>query len=333
MKYDTIKDNINLNSEFTTEFTEVTEKTKKFKHVNLCASVCSVVNCFLAGKIMDFKRKNHLRFVLLLTWGLIFFISLHLEASLTNYANSVKKETVKNKTEDTSASNQTVSGPSENTCVCGGCIRPMFNLIGSIAAQLWAINNLSVAYLSAPYVSSQTDFIYHETIEEGEGIPSTHGKHGYILAGGGYVYAPQFQSQGGNIFVRGHFWKFFGPEIDCRMLTDGKNYLGYYALGINLALFQHSFLSADLYIQYAIMTGLLDMKGIAYGAVFQSFPVRPLFIIIRTGGQSYPGIGFFDAEARLGVFWGNLGISGGYRCQISDDTFMGNILAGIMVCF
>jgi hypothetical protein len=295
-------------------------------------SVVNVSCCY--GELVRSKKGNHLRLLMALILGLIFSLSLHGEASsLSNYAATVKKEVARNKSGDTGSSGQTDSHPSSNTCICGGCIKPMFDLMGSIAAKLWAINNLSVAYMSAPYISEETDFVRHESSEEGEPLTSAPGKHGYILAGGGYVYAPQFNSQGGNIFLRGHIWKFFGPEIDCSMLTDGKYYLGYYALGINLALFQHSFLSADLYIQYAIKTSVLDLKGASYGAIFQSFPARPLFITARVGGQSYPGIGFLDLEARLGVFFGHFGLSGGYRCQISEDTFMGNFLAGIMVCY
>ena len=97
---------------------------------------------------------------------------------------------------------------------------------------------------------------------------------------------------------RGKVWTFIGPEIDYTHLWDTSGSLLHLSLGVNISFIQFDRLSVDGYIQYSLLDHL---SGIAGGLLLTSYPVTPLSLFLRMGGQVYRDISFFNAEGRIGA--------------------------------
>ena len=137
--------------------------------------------------------------------------------------------------------------------------------------------------------------------------------------------------------IRGKFWKFIGPEIEVRHMDDGRDILNYYAVGINISIYQISGFMPDFYLQHISFRGLMHMSGWAYGLTVHSYPVKPLALFFRMGKQYFYTDSFkykfVDLEGRAGFLINRYELFGGYRRIKTDFAALKGPLAGVKLHF
>jgi hypothetical protein len=151
--------------------------------------------------------------------------------------------------------------------------------------------------------------------EDSELDLSAYKNYFYSIDGGFRDYGEN--GSGGFVSLRGRFWKFIGPECEAMRIDDGKDHLDYYAIGINIPVFQNSYISPDFYIQAAYMRGVIDLDGMAYGIIINSYPFKPVTLFFRAGQQVYHKdkyeYKFIDIEGRIGLILYRFELFAGYR--------------------
>ncbi len=158
---------------------------------------------------------------------------------------------------------------------------------------------------------------------------TTYKNYYYSINGGGL----RTKENGSGYFgkITGRFWKIIGPEIDLLRIKDDEDHLDYYALGINLPVFQNDYISPDFYIQRAMFRGILSRNGVAYGVKIKSYPVKPFSLIIKYGAINFEYINFIDFESRLGISYKHLELFIGYRLFKAEYAKINAGLAGINI--
>jgi len=252
-----------------------------------------------------------------------------LRADLGEFKKDVEQEE-KTKDADSEKKDKDGGGTDDGGCL-GNCCTPFFNVFWSISGDLWAVNNLSVVYQDYPY--SSPDFHFMTFVDpSGPGNAGTRGRSHYFRLSGGGVWADD-RGLGFEASLRGHLWKFFGPELDVRSLWDGKDVLLHSGLGFNIALFQSDPLSCDLYCQYSFLWGILARKGAATGAVFTSYPVKPLVLDMKIGMQIYQRIVFVDFSFSAGVMIGRHELYAAFDLLQSELARLTGVSTGVRVFF
>lgn len=227
------------------------------------------------------------------------------------------------------------------------------------AFDLWIEVNMPVYYSDYPYSADnkKNSFIYYDPAYNPEGerdcsglydeeeeerceeynsslrnsyTPSPELKHYYFtIEGGGDWFRDE--GKGFHAALSGKIARFFGPEIEYRRISDGEDYLNYYAIGINIPLFQFDAFAPDFYAQACGMKGVLDRNGFTYGLIIHSYPVDPLVLTFRIGQQAYESIGFLDVEARAGIIINRFEFFCGWRHMKAKYASLGGLVYGVKV--
>ncbi len=253
-----------------------------------------------------------------------------------------------------SKSKNTSGGGSSDSSCGGACMEMALE----ITFALWAAHNMLVYYEKYPYFSKDKNFInyyrsFSNTIKNdeeehrdmhmvGDDIEDTSSPrkddfnpfskkfYYYTLAAGG-----QWANDEGSGFLvefRGKFMQHFGPEFYARSLWDGEDDIQFYSGGLNLSLFQNSYLSADFYITGAFMRGVIERDGVGFGTVITSYPFKPVTLFFRIGGLDFGKTEFLDFEGRIGFMIGRLEIFGGYQMiHHPDIQDIGGPIGGVRV--
>lgn len=277
-----------------------------------------------------------------------------------------KDENSKSTSSHSGGGSSHISGDSDECA--GECLFKTFTVI----LPLWFAVNRNLIYAPYPYhYSDRNHFICNYDIPDNEkrgdsnnsdkkadieiqnkrgmrsdsssGIPASskkgcfNGSSWYLAFEGGVQYA----SENGNAAfgrISGKLFRFLGPEIEVKRLKDkNDDHLDYFALGINIPVVQFSGFSPDLYIQRAMLRGIIERKGVSYGIIVNSYPVSPLSMMLRIGVQSYENINgkefknveLHDYEYRIGVILNRFEIFAAYRHVGSDSADIKGPLAGI----
>jgi hypothetical protein len=229
-------------------------------------------------------------------WILLVPCSAPVRADLDGFRKDVDLEEQSGKP----VKNGSNTGDTNSGCL-GNCCAPFFNVFWRISGDLWVINNLSVVYRDHPYAAGAPHFV---DFQENAGTnDAVEGRPGYYRFSAGFRWAGD-EGAGVEASLRGRVWKFFGPEFCLWSLWDGRDFLLHGGLGLNLAVFQADPLSCDLYCQYSFFEGILRRKGVAAGAVFTSYPVKPLVVELKLGARVYGKIAFVDVDLSAGVMIG-----------------------------
>ncbi len=278
--------------------------------------------------------------------------------SLNDFKDGVEKSGKTKKKSDSSSD-------SDDSCISdlvGGCITEIGKAIGSI----WIAHNLSAFYSSYPYEhSGEGNFICNLPVFEEmfnkekpdvnedkestleidttcEMNPPPEFDHTYFITtdiGGQWA-----RDEGSGIFatLRGKITRIIGPEIEYKRIIDDDNHLDYLAIGLNLSIFQHNYFSPDFYLQYARMSGIAALSGVAFGVIANLYPVKPLHIMIRIGKQFYSEqeseevyrqIDFIDFEWQIGFMLNRFELFAGYRHIETDYAALGGPICGIRFWF
>jgi hypothetical protein len=291
--------------------------------------------------------------VILLTVLILIIFSLqisHLYSGLDDFKHDFKKE----ESQKSKGSNDRHPSSSGIECSC-------FDMIMAYFVKLWIDVNLDVRYNKYPYQfldsnnfifyiepslkkpenrndfkqveinktkdlmntydipdkSSDTEKTKHISLNKGTQFED---KNYYFTIEGGYQYA---FDNGNGIFatLRGKFYKLIGPEIEAKRIIDNHDHLDYYAFGLNIPIVQFSGFLPDFYFQKIFLKGIIDRDGYAYGLIINSYPIKPISLMVRIGEQSYNNIKgkdygnikFMDYEGRIGVIYNRFEIYVGYR--------------------
>ncbi len=161
-------------------------------------------------------------------------------------------------------------------------------------------------------------------------------KHYFYTLDSGYKSCGD-DGSGGFVSLRGRFWKYLGPEFEAMRISDGKDHLAYYAAGANIPLFQNSYFSPDFYLQAVYLRGVIDMSGVAYGIIINSYPFRPVTLFLRAGQHLYTkdeySYKFIDLEGRIGLILYRFEIFAGYRRLKTEYAELKGPFTGIKFYF
>ncbi len=280
-----------------------------------------------------------------------------------------RKSDSSKKKKDSSLEISLSNGGPDNT-TGASCSESCFGCIFNMTVMLWAYHNLSVYYSSYPYADTKiAHFIYYLprpkktespgddfkltiTVDEKkndgkpeEPVPATpppgFDHTWYITADFGGQWARD-EGSGGFIGLSARVFRLLSFECEAKRIMDGEDYLDYYAAGISVPLFQANNFSPDFYFQYAAMNGVVQLSGFAFGFIINSYPVKPLHLMMRIGKhlytkketeEFYREIEFIDVEGRIGVLIGRCELFAGYRHIETDHAALGGPIGGIRIWF
>lgn len=109
------------------------------------------------------------------------------------------------------------------------------------------------------------------------------------------------------------FFNFIGPDFEARSYWDGEDTLQYYGAGLCIGYTVNRAFVPALYVHAALMRGVVERNGASLGIDFHAYPVKPLAVTLRIGGQFYEYIEYIDVEGRLGLFFKFFEVFAGYR--------------------
>lgn len=230
------------------------------------------------------------------------------------------------------------STPKEQTSCWQGCI------------SLWLYSNLIVNYQRYPYENpSVSNFIIYERYmpnelqnrdQRSQFISFDSVAEEKVFPGRPYFYNADFQygetSSGNKTMqgsLRGRFFRIIGPELEYRRVNlDGKD-LNYYALGVNIPIFQFSGFMPELYVQSSHFSGVAKESGITYGFQLFSYPFKPVSFMARYGWVRLGQYNFHDKELRLGLLMWRLEPFVSWRSMRSGSINLGGYTGGVKVWF
>ncbi|MGL4370563.1 MAG: hypothetical protein ACRCUT_12955, partial [Spirochaetota bacterium] len=225
---------------------------------------------------------------------LIMIPAPHLSASLDDFKKNTEKE------ESRSSSSDYSDDDDGGASVCGEIIGEM---IAEIIVAVWAEANIPVIYADYPYQREKFMFWDQRYCsgddEDADGAEkprvnlSEEERNGYGLSYFTVTAGYHRTSDGVNAEtagVRGKISSVIGPEIEYLHFHDGTGSLHFAKIGANVPLFQHDFLSCDIYGGGAVMEGILDRSGIFAGIYLMSVPIRPLVLRASLGVAAFDKI-------------------------------------------
>ena len=218
-----------------------------------------------------------------------------------------------------------------------GCIDEIAPELFEFFFALWMIHNLSTHYKPYPYADYSGDYFFeHDPSYFGGDV--TRYESGSMKYSKPYYYSIEAGRQwardegsGGFVSLRGKFWKFFGPELEAWRLDDGEDKLDYYAVGLNIAIFQFDYFSLDYYGQYSRFKGVVDLKGYSNGGRITIYPGANLSLMLKAGALMYEHITFADYEGRVGYYINRVELFAGWRQIKSGAAELGGPIAGLKI--
>lgn len=232
------------------------------------------------------------------------------------------------------------------------CISPL--------VYLWVDLNCELEYSKYPYYDTEkSNFICNYIIsskkqddskpeiidismpDSSQGKGCFDGKSWFLTIEGGGQNAYD-NGKGGFGRISGKIFKLLGPELEAKRLVDkNDDYLDYYAMGVNIPIVQFSGFMPDFYVQAAFLRGVIERDGVSYGIIINSYPVRPLSLMVRFGrqsygnikGQEYGNMKFYDYEGRIGIIFNRFEIFAGYRNMEALYAEIRGPVAGVKIFF
>lgn len=199
------------------------------------------------------------------------------------------------------------------------------DFLWQISFLIWYAHNETVFYTPFPYETSGLmkgdNFIGHDMRNDDE-INYSQDKnknYNFSLYGGGTI-DEALKTYGGLLRFTGKFFNHLGPEIDYRLLYDGKDVLHNLSTGINLSFFQFDYISLDFYGKAMFFMGSLERQGISLGAKMTSYPFKPVSLEIRSGGIFLESITFAEFEVKLGIHNGPVEFFGDFYTLQSERS-------------
>jgi hypothetical protein len=183
--------------------------------------------------------------------------------------------------------------------------------------QLWALNNFSSYYGHYPYESggyiryaSASVSMDADEADLPEDNPSRKFFWFNTSVAGLYFGDMGFGSW---ISFSGNIFKFFGPYVDVYYL-NGEEMIGSRA-GLHFSLIQTNPFNMSLYFQaqWQFIDPDWDRAAVVGGLEFRLYPVKPLSLRLKLGGQVFEYFRIGEIEAEAGVLLQAWEIFGGWR--------------------
>jgi hypothetical protein len=170
--------------------------------------------------------------------------------------------------------------------------------------RLWLYVNVLVEYDEYPYATGR--YIRYGDQQESWKF--------YRFSVGSDLFIAPDNGAGAQSTFEGKIFPLLGPRFEVMSLFDGSERLHIALLGGTISLFQSSWLSADAYVQWAAMRGILHRDGMAAGLILTSYPFDPIGVTLTFGTQEYDG-GLSMEEFSLAVsrHFGRLSAYAGWK--------------------
>jgi|GEM_PF-1392610 len=262
---------------------------------------------------------------------------------------------------ENSKSGKSSGGGSSDSDSDGSCAGACMEMALEITFAIWAAHNMLVYYEEYPYFSKNKNFINYykphssmlkndaedqrdmhmvaaddadtssqQKEDKDDFNPFKNKFYYYSIAAGGQW--ANDEGSGFQVEFRGKFIQHFGPEFSARSLWDGEDDIQFYSGGLNLSLFQNSYLSADFYITGAFMRGVIERDGVGFGAIITSFPFKPVTLFVKIGGIDFGKTEFLEFEGRIGFMIGRVELFAGYQMIHHPDILdIGGPIGGARV--
>ena len=241
--------------------------------------------------------------------------------ALDDFKDGVEQEEEENRQNDQKNDSQETTEESDEDSEDN----PFMEFLWEITFLLWFIHNETVYYSPYPYelegIREGNNFIGHD-LGRKEDLYSKKAytkNYNFAFYGGGSINET-FNTYGGLLRFTGKFINHFGPEIDYRLLWDGKNLFHNLSGGLNLSFFQFDYLSLDFYLKAAFFMGLLERQGVSLGGKLTTYPFKPLSLEVRSGGMFFEDITFAEVDVKLGIHTGPIEIFGNFYTLQASNT-------------
>ncbi len=225
--------------------------------------------------------------------------------------------------------------------------------LGAVLVQLtvglWHDHNRRVTYGSYPYDPAgpgpavvERNFIYNiprSPLGSGDGNDLREREKGYWFEisaaglGSGFPAPPTELNYGGYASLQGRIVPHIGPDLDTRVIVDGKDQLWISGAGVDISIAQHDYFGLSMYGKAAFMRGVLDLNGAAAGLQLRSYPFAPLSVQLRGGAQQYDGVFFWHGEGRLNVHFGRFALFAGGMLLQSQNARLHTVETGLSITF
>ncbi len=243
--------------------------------------------------------------------ALLFNIAGPLYADLEDFEKSIQEAEAEDKADTVE------NGNSAQESALGGFLWELFRLV-------WFINNTGASYSDYPYSDGKfyhfPQSMYADTSNQDalSFQPATPKSHWFALD----TQAFYLEDVGGGTWItfRGTLWRFFGPYFEAMLLTDGQEFLQGTRLGGTFTIFQSTPLTLNAYFQWQAWNGILDRSGTTGGIEILSFPVKPLALQFRLGGQTFPRFSLTETELKAGWMIEEWQLNGGWRWWTINDV-------------
>ncbi len=269
--------------------------------------------------------KMKIIFILIATIS-ICFIDQNLQSKLKDFKEGIKKEEKERREKEKYKSNSDSEDDEDDDKSCSG----MGVALGT-CLDFFMKYNITIHYTDYPYDKKDSENHFIKDSSESETVSDDDKEKSYYFSFLAAGYWSRNTGFGLITGFRGKFWKVIGPEIETRDIWEGNDHLGYYGLGINLSLVQHDFFIFDLYVQAALMRGILNRTGGTYGAIFISYPVKPLSLTLKIGGVHFKYVDMMNLEFRMGIHVDRVEFFAGYRLLYAKYSELDGPFIGIQV--
>lgn len=130
------------------------------------------------------------------------------------------------------------------------------------------------------------------------------------------------------------FFNFIGLDFDMRSIWENESsHLDYYGAGLVLSYAFVDTIVPSLYLHYAAYRSIIERDGAALGLMVNIYPVKPLSLMFKVGGQFFEQIDFADLEARLGVLVRFFEVWAGYRFISAKYAHLDGPIFGVRFVF
>ena len=189
----------------------------------------------------------------------------------------------------------------------------LFIIIMELFIQLWPLNNLYIYY--APYPYYPNGYIrrpWNFYPEQYTGNDFTNRTHWFSTSVSGFYlkdigYGPWLN-------FSGNLYKFFGPSLDGFLTSDGDKTLYGLRAGLQFSLLQFNGISMNLYWQWQLWSHpSLERSGSVFGLEVRLYPIKPITIRLKWGGQFFEHFTMSDFEVQAGFMIKAWELYGGWR--------------------
>ena len=213
-------------------------------------------------------------------------------ADLDDFKEGIEREERENQEKDTKEDENQEDGD-------GSLSSGFLELFAEMFRAFWYLNR-AVYYSSYPFSEDEYNFIAYEYIPEtayDSGLRySDRMKRSWFHLYAGGLGIPD--GGGGYAGFYGRFFSMLGYDAEYRVYFDGDDVLHTVFAGTSVSLFQFNPFSVNLYSRFVHFGGLLDRNGIEFGAMYDSFPVRPLSFRLQTGIIVFEYVSLFHVDVR-----------------------------------